>query len=74
MMDQREGLLNIMREVAQQAQDLGLLFMRSDKLVKRDDKGGLLDGSSDPRTILGMPGAERDQIEQGKRNLLEEVV
>ena len=71
MTDQREGLVKIMRGVAQQAQDLGLLFMKSDKLVKRDRGGKLLDAASDPRTILGLSGAERDKIEQGNNNLLE---
>ncbi len=52
MMDQREGLLSIMRGVAQQAQDLGLLFMRSDKLVKRDSGGHLIEGETDPKTSL----------------------
>jgi hypothetical protein len=72
MMDQREGLLKIMRGVAQQAQDLGLLFMKSDKLVKRDRGGKLLDAASDPLTILGLSGAERDEIERGNNNLLED--
>ena len=91
MTDQREGLVKIMRGVAQQAQDLGLLFMKSDKLVKREPlvfvdadeganelesgkrlkSGGLLGTASDPRTILGLSGAERDKIEQGNNNLLE---
>lgn len=73
LLDQHEGLMRFMREVPQQAQDLGMLFMRGDKLVKRDDKGKLLDGSHDPRTILGLSGAERDHIEQGNNNLLEEA-
>jgi hypothetical protein len=73
MMDQREALLKIMREVAQQAQDLGLLFIKSDKLVKRNDKGRLLDGSPDPRTILELPDAVRDRIEHHK-NLLKEAI
>jgi len=72
LLDQHEGLMRFMSEVPQQAQDLGMLFMRSDKLVKRDRGGKLLDGASDPRTILGLPGAERDKIEQGNKNLLEE--
>lgn len=65
MMDQREGLLKIMRGVAQQAQDLGLLFMKSDKLVKRDRGGYLLETASDPRTALN--GAQ-------DKKLLEEAI
>jgi hypothetical protein len=78
LLDQREGLMRFMSEVPQQAHNLGMLFMHSGKLVKRVSGGHhaggnkLLDGESDPRTILGLPGAERDQIEQGNKNLLED--
>lgn len=73
MMDQREGLLKIMREVAQQAQDLGLLFMRSgENLVRRDREGHLLEGV-DSRDLFELPDAVRDRIEHHKI-LLEEAV
>ena len=61
LMDQRENLMKIMRGVAQQAQDLGLLFMKGEKLVKRDRGGHLLEGETDPRTRLGLPDAGHDQ-------------
>ncbi|RKZ06144.1 hypothetical protein DRQ25_14595 [Candidatus Fermentibacteria bacterium] len=65
LMDQREGLLKILREVPQQANDLGLLFMKRDKLVKRigggvhAGGGHLLEGEEDTRTVLKLPEAER---------------
>lgn len=74
VMDQRESLMKVMRGVAEQAHDLGLLFMKSDKLVKRDRGGKLLDMETDPRTILELSDAERDRIEHRNRNLLEEAV
>ena len=73
LMDQRESLMKISRGVAQQAQDLGLLFIKSDKLVKRDSSGKLLEGAADSRTILKLPSAVRDRIDYHK-NLLEEAV
>ena len=73
LMDQRESLMKIMRGVAKQAHDLGLLFMKSDKLVKRDPGGKLLETAHDPHTILKLPDAVRDRIEYHK-NLLEEAV
>ena len=80
MMDQREGLLKIMRGVPQQAQDLGMLFMRSgDKLVRRvsgghhSGGGKLLGGESDSRDLFELPDAVRDRIEHHK-NLLEGAV
>jgi len=64
MLDQREGLLKIMRGVPQQAQDLGMIFMRGgEKLVRRDRGGHLLEGESDSRNLFGLP--------QGNKNLLE---
>lgn len=80
LLDQHEGLMRFMKEVPQQARDLGLLFMKNDKLVKRvsggHHKGGghILNTASDPRTILELSDAERDQIEHRNRNLLEEAV
>lgn len=74
LMDQHNSLMNILRGVPQQAHDLGLLFMKSDKLVKRDSGGHLLEEATDPRTILGLPDAERDQIEHRDHKLLEEAI
>jgi len=94
MIDQRKGLMNIMRGVPQQAQDLGMIFMRcGEKLVRRKELvfvtanegvdelesgkrlksgGHLLKCESDSRYLFGIPGAERDEIEQGNKNLLED--
>lgn len=63
-MDEREGLLKILRGVPEQTRQLGLIFMGGSTLVKRDGGGHLLDTATDPRTILRLPGAERCQIEQ----------
>lgn len=60
LQDQREGLLKIMRGVPQQAQDLGMIFMRSgEKLIRRDPAGNLLKGESDSRYLFGLPEAKR---------------
>lgn len=69
-MDQRESLMNISRGVARQAQDLGLLFMKSGKLVKRDSEGHLLETATDPHTVLKLPDAVRERLDYHK-NLLE---
>jgi hypothetical protein len=60
LQDQREGLLKIMRGVPQQAQDLGMIFMRSgEKLIRRDPAGNLLKGELDSRYLFGLPEAKR---------------
>lgn len=61
LLDQREALMKITREVGQQAHDLGLLFMRSDKLVKRDSGGHLLEGETEPRIVLRLSDTEHNQ-------------
>jgi len=80
MMDAREGLINILREVPEQAQQLGKLSMRSgDKLIRRVSGGHhaggghLLDGE-DSRNLFRLSSAERAQIEHRDHKLLEEVI
>ena len=61
-LDQREGLMKILHEVPEQAQELGKLFMRTgENLVRRDPQGRLLEGV-DSRTLFGRP-EERRQLQ-----------
>ena len=62
-MDEREGLLKILRGVPEQTHQLGLLFIKGSTLVKRGSDGHLLDTATDPSTLLRLPDAERCQIE-----------
>lgn len=70
--DERRGLINILQGVPEQAQQLGLLFMKNSKLVKRDPGGQLLEGATDPHIILGLPDTVQARIEHHHRKLLQE--
>ncbi len=70
--DERAGLTNILQGVPEQAQQLGLLFMKNSNLVKRDLDGQLLEGSTDPRTILELLDGVRDRIEHHHQKLIQE--
>ena len=72
LMDEREGLLKILREVPEQSQQLGKLFMeKSPKFRTRDDNGKLLEGEIDSSRILGDPDAVHDRIGRHKYYLTE---
>ena len=68
LMDQREGLMKILREVPDQANGLGMLFITSGERLVRRVAGGhhaggghLLEGETDSRDLFRLPDAKRDQ-------------
>lgn len=67
MLDDRESLLKIAREVPEQAQQLGMVFMRSgDKLLRRDSAGHILEGGDDSRDLFRLEGEKTHKLADGR--------